>query len=260
MNAGLTITQILELFSAADMRGLKRLVREHGDDPRAGVRAACAAAEAKLAASRAEANRTKRLYATERELYEQGCQAVAGVDEVGRGALAGPLTVAAVILPSEPRIEGLDDSKRLAPARREELSALIHEVALSISIVHISAGDVDSMGLTMALKTGVVSALAKLAVPADRMLLDGLPLRVCDYETAIVRGDSKVAAIAAASIVAKVARDDIMRQLATEFPGYSFELNKGYGTSEHLEALNGLGPCEIHRRSFSPGGGTISLF
>jgi len=260
MHTDLTVAQIVSLFAAADSRGVRRLLREHGEDPRAGVRAACAAATARLHARLTETSRTKFLYELESSLYAQGLQAVAGVDEVGRGALAGPLTVAAVVLAREPRIEGLDDSKRLTPARRRELAAHIHAQATAVSIHHVPAEQIDSLGITAALKIAVISAVARLPIVADHVLLDGHPLRTCEHETAIVKGDSKVAAIAAASIVAKVARDALMCELAGSYPAYGFEVNKGYGTPEHLAALARTGPSAIHRRSFSAGGGTMSLF
>ena len=181
------------------------------------------------------------LYDLERALQAQGCVLVAGVDEVGRGALAGPLTAAAVVLPARPRIEGLDDSKRLTPARREELAEIIHATAIAVSIAHVSAGDIDGLGVTAALKRAVLQALQGLGCEPDHVVIDGLPLRVVERETAVVKGDSKVAAIAAASIVAKVARDQLMRDLAPSYPEYGFEINKGYGTPEHLDAISRIG-------------------
>ncbi|MGV8082668.1 MAG: ribonuclease HII [Coriobacteriia bacterium] len=256
-----SVPEIQALFSEAlSSRELSRLLRVYQDDARLGVQKACEAAAARLNAARAERRRTNGLYQTERQLREQGCFAVAGVDEVGRGALAGPLTVCAIILPEKPLIEGLDDSKRLTPARREVLAEEIRATACAYAVAHTPAAEIDRVGITAALKSAVTRAVSALPVGIDHVLMDGLPLRLFENETAIVKGDSKVAAIAAASIVAKVTRDALMVEYAAEYPEYSFAINKGYSTAEHLAALTEFGPCCLHRRSFSPGGGTISLF
>lgn len=260
MNSGVSVAEIRALLARAEDRNLARLLAEYADDPRAGVCAACESAASRLAAAKSETRRTRRLYDLERTLQSQGCVLVAGIDEVGRGALAGPLTAAAVVLLPHPHIEGLDDSKRLTPRRREELAAVIHAQAVAVSISHVPAVDIDALGVTAALKRAIVHALSGLGCVPDHVLLDGLPLRVVENETAVVKGDSKVAAIAAASIVAKVARDQLMREFASTYPEYGFEINKGYGTPEHIDAIARVGPTVLHRRSFSAGGGTMSLF
>lgn len=256
----LTVIEVRRLLASAHGPELTALLQRLADDDRAGVRALVASAQARLAAQRREQERTAKLYALERQLRANGCQIVAGLDEVGRGALAGPLTAAAVVLPESPRIEGLDDSKRLQPARRVELAALVREHAIAVSVAHVSAGEVDALGMTAALRRVMGLALDGLDVTVDHIVLDGLPLNVADNETAVVKGDGSVAAIAAASIVAKVSRDALMRSLAAEHPAYGFEINKGYGTSDHFAAIAREGLCSIHRRSFSTGGGTLSLF
>jgi ribonuclease HII len=256
----LTVTEVRSLLARAHGQELTALLQRLADDDRAGVRALVASAQARLAAQRREQERTAKLYALERQLRASGCQIVAGLDEVGRGALAGPLTAAAVVLPESPRIQGLDDSKRLQPARRVELAALVREHAIAVSVAHVSAGEVDALGMTVALRRVMGLALDGLDVTVDHIVLDGLPLNVADNETAVVKGDGSVAAIAAASIVAKVSRDALMRSLAAEHPAYGFDINKGYGTSEHFAAIAREGLCSIHRRSFSTGGGTLSLF
>jgi len=260
LSSRLTVAEIRARLESAQGSELAGLIEEYADDPRAGVRSACDRASSVAAASRDEVERTRRLYHLERTLQSQGCALVAGVDEVGRGALAGPLTAAAVVLAPHPHIEGLDDSKRLTPRRREELSAVIHARAIAVSISHVPAEDVDALGVTAALKRAIVSALAGLGREPDHVVIDGLPLRIVERETAVVKGDSKVAAIAAASIVAKVARDQLMRDFAVEYPEYGFEINKGYGTAEHIAAIARIGPTVLHRRSFSVGGGTMPLF
>lgn len=260
MSTGLTVAEVRALLATARGVRLTRLLDELADDDRLGVRAACDGAVSRVAASRRETERTRVLYDIERALQAQGCILVAGVDEVGRGALAGPLSAAAVILPTSPRIEGLDDSKRLSPVRREELAAVIHATAIAVSIAHVPVEDIDGLGVTAALKRAILAALGGLGCEPDHVVIDGLPLRIVERETSVVKGDSKVAAIAAASIVAKVARDQLMRELAPDYPEYGFEINKGYGTPEHIEAITRIGPTVLHRRSFSVGGGTMSLF
>lgn len=255
-----SIAHVRELFSAADGRRVTSLIRRYGDDPRVGVQALVAGARSRRDAEREERARTVRLYAMESDLREQGLGLVAGLDEVGRGALAGPVTAAAVILANEPLIEGLDDSKRLTPLRREHLATTIHADAVAVSIAHVSAADVDSLGMTAALRMAMRLAISGLSVAPDHVLLDGLPMHVVDNETAVVKGDAKIAAIAAASIVAKVARDALMCQLAEKHPEYLFDVNKGYGTSEHLAAIARVGLSPVHRRSFTVGGGTLSMF
>jgi len=257
---GLSVAQIRELLAAARHRQLADLLARFDDDTRAGVQSALGAARARAAAAVRESARTKRLYALEAELRERGYSLVAGVDEVGRGALAGPMTAAAVVLRDSPLVEGLDDSKRLSPARREVLAALVHRKALAVGVAHVSPGEIDALGMTSALRRVMGRAIDQLGLHVDHVVLDGLPLNVVDNETAVVKGDQKVAAIAAASIVAKVARDALMRSLAHEYPAYGFELNKGYGTSEHFSAIERDGLSPVHRRSFAIGGGTGSLF
>jgi ribonuclease HII len=255
-----SIAEISALLHNARGRTLTGLLRTYSDDPRAGVQALLETARARMRAEQQERARTSRLYALERQLRADGCRIIAGLDEVGRGALAGPLTAAAVVLAESPLIEGLDDSKRIRPDRREELSAVIRSQALAVSVAHVSPGEVDSLGMTRALRRVMRLALDGLGLTVDHIVLDGLPLNVTENETAIVKGDQSVAAIAAASIVAKVARDQLMRTLASDHPAYSFDINKGYGTSEHLAVIAREGLSPIHRRSFSIGGGTGSLF
>ena len=175
---------------------------------------------------------------------------VVGIDEVGRGPLAGPLTVAAVALPDEPQIIGLDDSKKLSAKRREELSAQIHEHALGIGIAMVEPEEIDACGMSASLRLAMRRALEACGLEPDAVLIDGNPVRIHPKETCIVKGDGKVACIAAASIVAKVARDALMVEYDATYPGYGFTSNKGYGSKAHIEAIKKLGPCPVHRRSF----------
>lgn len=255
-----SVSEVRALLAAASGRSLALLITRFSEDPRSGVVAAVAAARTRRDADRAERARTAAMYEAEYALHAKGMLVVVGVDEVGRGALAGPVTAAAVVLAHQPCIEGLDDSKRLTPKRREELATVIRAQAVASAVAHVSASEIDSVGMTAALRTAMRSAIAALGVEPDHVLLDGLPMRLHDHETAVVKGDGRIAAIAAASIVAKVTRDALMREYAETYPEYGFDINKGYGTAEHLDAISRVGLCPLHRRTFSTGGGTLPLF
>ena len=179
---------------------------------------------------------------------------LAGVDEAGRGPLAGPVAVAAVILDPARRIDGLGDSKALTEARREALFPRIQSDALAFAIVLVHAEEIDRLNILQATMAGMRRAVAALAMPPSRVLVDGnrVPTGIGADAEAIVKGDAKIAAISAASILAKVARDRWMRELDAAHPEYGFAVHKGYPTPEHLEALRRFGPCPAHRRSFAP--------
>jgi ribonuclease HII len=179
---------------------------------------------------------------------------IAGVDEAGRGPLAGPVVVAAVILDPARPIAGLADSKTLGAARREALDAQIRERALAFSVVEIGVADIDRLNILQATLLGMARALAALAPAPQLALIDGnrLPGDLCCAARAIVDGDATEPVIGAASILAKVARDRILCELDAIHPGYGFARHKGYPTPEHFAALERLGPCAAHRRSFAP--------
>ena len=191
--------------------------------------------------------------AFENRLREVGFRRVAGVDEAGRGALAGPLVAAAVVLPEECPIEGLADSKLLTPERRAVLARQIHEVALAVAVVRAAPETIDRAGLQRTNLVLLARALRDLPGGYDYALADGFPLS--DSLPApclgVRKGDQVVACVAAASIVAKVTRDAIMVRAARRFPGYGFERHKGYGTDGHWAALRELGPSAYHRYSFA---------
>lgn len=178
---------------------------------------------------------------------------VAGVDEVGRGPLAGPVVAAAVILPDDRIIGGLADSKALSARRRQEIAAVLHQDAL-VSIAEATVEEIDRINILHAAMLAMSRAIAALSTPAAAVLVDGnrMPSDLAMPGEAVVKGDAKVAAIAAASIVAKVHRDALMSRLAEIHPGYGFERHAGYPTRQHRQALEALGPCPVHRRSFQP--------
>ena len=189
----------------------------------------------------------------EREYFQKGFRLVAGVDEVGRGPLAGPVVAAAVILPleEEKRILGINDSKKLSAKKREALSEQIKEVALAYAIEEVSEAVIDEINILQATRLAMKRAIERLSPPPDFVLTDGnMTLDISLPQESIVKGDSKVACIGAASILAKVYRDALMVKYANEFPWYGFERNAGYGTKEHIDAIKERGICRIHRRTF----------
>ena len=190
----------------------------------------------------------------EESLRAAGFCAVAGVDEAGRGPLAGPLMVAAVILPPNFVHPKLNDSKKLsASARRKIFKELSSHSEIVSCVVEISADEVDRLNILRATHEGMRRAVTSLSTPPDHALIDGLPVHPFPLpQTALVKGDARCLSIAAASILAKVTRDDRMEELDVQYPQYAFAKHKGYGTALHLERLRVHGPCPIHRRSFAP--------
>ena len=191
------------------------------------------------------------LWEIENEKYAEGVQIICGVDEAGRGPLAGPVCAAAVILPRGLEIPGLNDSKKLTDKRRRELFPIIQEQALAYGIAFASHEEIDEINILQATFLAMERALEQLQVKPDLALIDGN--RAKDFAVpvmTVIKGDSRSANIAAASVLAKVTRDEYMEKMALEYPGYGFEIHKGYGTKAHYEALTKLGPCPIHRMTF----------
>ena len=189
----------------------------------------------------------------EREYRSKGFLAVAGVDEVGRGPLAGPVVCAAVVMPlDEARlVAGVNDSKKLSAKKRELLAARIRENAVAFSIEEVQADVIDAVNILQATRLCMKRAVEALAPPADFVLIDGnMTLDIALPQRAVVKGDALVYSIGAASILAKVYRDGLMREYAARYPEYGFERNAGYGTAEHVRAIREVGICPIHRKSF----------
>ena len=224
------------------------LMERYAEDPRKQVQHAIAAARKRIERAAAERDRVHGMYSLMREMGGEGI--VVGVDEVGRGSIAGPLTVGAVALPDDPEILGLNDSKQLTPRRREELAAKIREVATAIGICHIPPARIDEAGMARALREAMLGAIADAAVEPDCVLIDGNPLHIHPKEKTLVKGDARVACIAAASIVAKVTRDELMVELGDQYPGYHLAESKGYASPEHIAAIRERGLTPIHRASF----------
>lgn len=193
----------------------------------------------------------KNMWEIEESWQGRGYWCICGVDEAGRGPLAGPVCAAAVVLPFGCEIPGLDDSKKLSDKRRRELFPIIQEKALGYAIAFADHKEIDDLNILQATFLAMERALKALPCQPDMVLIDGNRSRDFGVETqTVVHGDSLSASIAAASILAKVTRDDYMMKMAETYPGYGFEIHKGYGTKAHYAALEALGPCEIHRMTF----------
>lgn len=198
-----------------------------------------------------ELARLYRMEENERRLRSEGYRLIAGIDEAGRGPLAGPVYAAAVILPEECVIEGLNDSKKLSEKRREELYDIIIEKAVAYNIQSVSEKIIDEVNILNAVFIAMNKASQALSPQPDYVLVDGNRIKdmIFPCET-VVKGDSKSINIAAASILAKVSRDRYITEISDKYPEYNFAKHKGYGTKEHVEALKKYGPCEIHRKTF----------
>ncbi len=192
-------------------------------------------------------------YKIEKELYRRGFQGVAGLDEAGRGAWAGPVVAAAVILPRDLQIKGLRDSKLLSPKQREELFIIINKNAMAIGVGIISEKIIDSEGIIGATRRAFLEAIEKIKEKVDYLLVDGI--KIFEHSLPVdwhIKGDRKIGTIAAASVIAKVTRDHILQDYHQKYPMYGFDQHKGYGTLKHTEALEKHGWCDIHRKTFRP--------
>ncbi len=258
-----TVAEIQKLLRNANEDEFAALERSLVADTRKGVRNAVDAARRRLSAERAERDRLAGLYRFERELAGSDDAVIVGLDEVGRGPLAGPLAVGAVVLPRGLVIEDLNDSKQVKPARRDQIAAQIESEALASAVFYVSPEEIDKDGMTASLRRGFRGALEAVesqGVMPDVVLVDGNPLHMDEREVNVVKGDAKCASIAAASILAKSKRDALMCELAKEYPHYGFDVNKGYGSPQHIEAIRQHGLCALHRRSFCRSFAQESLF
>jgi ribonuclease HII len=202
--------------------------------------------------SAAAMRRLERLLVRERELWATGIERIAGVDEAGVGPLAGPIVAAAVVFAPGIGLRGVDDSKKLAPETRERLADEIRASAVSFAVAVVEPDEIDRVNIYQATLAAMARALRGLAVTPQHVLVDARLIPGCDLpQEPIIRGDATCHAIAAASILAKTARDALMLRYESEYPGYGFAAHKGYCTETHREAIRRLGPCPIHRRSFT---------
>ena len=226
---------------------------EIAQDERKGVQQLWMAYIKRLEAEDAERARLEKMQDFEHKYYAQGVRYIAGIDEVGRGPLAGPLVMAAVILPPRSYLPHLNDSKKLSAARREALYPLILETALEVALTIVSPSEIDRLNIYEATKRGMEATLQALTLKPQVALVDAMHPQVPGMQVVpIIHGDALSLSIAAASVVAKVYRDNLMVQLDAEFPAYGFAENKGYGSQRHMDALAACGATLWHRRSFEP--------
>ena len=221
-------------------------------DGRAGVQAAISKRRRELQKQVDEDLRLEKMLAYEKELYTQGIQLIAGVDEVGRGPLAGPVVAAAVILPENCKIPGLNDSKKIPKSKHKEIYEAVLQNAIAIGIGIKDNQVIDQVNIYEATKLAMMEAIGQLEPQPQHLLIDAMKLDLPIPQTSIIKGDANSLSIAAASIVAKVTRDQMMEKFDREYPGYDFAQNAGYGTAKHLAGLDQLGVTPIHRRSFEP--------
>ena len=192
------------------------------------------------------------LLAYEKELYSEGYELICGTDEAGRGPLAGPVVAAAVILPKNMIIEGVNDSKQLTEKKREELFDIIYEKALAVGVCFIDNKKIDEINILEASRLAMMEAIKKLKIKPDYVLSDAMKMNIDIPVKPIIKGDALSINIAAASIIAKVSRDRFMDEMDLKYPNYGFKRHKGYPTKDHIEAIKKYGITEIHRRTFKP--------
>ena len=246
-----TIKEIKECLSTID-RLDHPLFEELILDGRAGVQAAISKRKRELQKQVDEDLRLEKMLAYEKELYAQGMDLIAGVDEVGRGPLAGPVVAAAVILPKACKIPGLNDSKKIPKSKHKEIYEAVLQNAIAIGIGIKDNQVIDQVNIYEATKLAMMEAIGQLEPQPQHLLIDAMKLDLPIPQTSIIKGDANSLSIAAASIVAKVTRDQMMEEFDCEYPGYDFTQNAGYGTANHLAGLHKLGVTPIHRRSFEP--------
>lgn len=245
--------KIAEIKEALNNNPSEKLLAELAQDERSGVQKLLAAYYKKQQAEAAERERFAKMLLYEKQCYESGAQYVAGVDEAGRGPLAGPMVIGAVILPPDVFIKGLNDSKKLTAAKREQLYDEILAKALAVSVNIVSVYNIDRMNIYRATQEGMAQVLENLKIRPQAALIDAMPVQAEGIRTySVIHGDTLSVSIAAASVIAKVTRDRMMDKLAQEYPQYGWEHNKGYGSGAHMQAILEYGATCWHRRSYEP--------
>ena len=243
------INDIKQELKMTNPENLQTFISQYMEDERAGVMKLVETAKKRLSDFEKEKERTYEMQKYER-MYEN-CRYICGIDEVGRGPLAGPVVAAAVILPKDVDIYYLNDSKQLSEKKRESLYDEIMEKAIAVGIGFADEKCIDEINILQADYVAMRIALSQLSVTPDVLLNDAVIIPEVDIkQEKIIKGDAKSVSIAAASIIAKVTRDRYMVEMDEKYPGYGFAKNKGYGSAAHIEAIKTNGPCEIHRRSF----------
>ena len=246
-----TISQIKEILSSIHTIE-DPMFQQLSLDMRKGVQTALKSYQKRIEKEQKRAEHFIEMQYYERLAYQEGASFIAGVDEVGRGPLAGPVVAAAVILPKNIEDLGFDDSKKLSASKREEIYRLIQEKAIAIGIGIVDADIIDQVNIYQASRLAMQQAVSELKIQPDYLLIDAMKIDVNTPQIGIIKGDAKSISIAAASIVAKQVRDQMMREFDELYPGYDFSNNAGYGTPKHLEGLKSKGICPIHRKTFAP--------
>lgn len=250
---GLSQMSIREVGEVLNASPSEEFLLACGKDPRQGIQKLINRYHKSLQMEMEEAKRIEKLLVKEQELWERGYLHIAGIDEAGRGPLAGPVVAAACILPAKFKLNGLNDSKQLTESKREKLFLEIKNQALGYAVGSAEPAEIDALNILEATKLAMFRAVKNLKISPHYLLIDALELSNLRIpQRGIVDGDATSASIAAASILAKVSRDHMMIELAKLYPEYKFAKNKGYGTREHILALRSYGPCPIHRKSFAP--------
>ncbi|GAB2021452.1 ribonuclease HII [Pseudolactococcus yaeyamensis] len=246
-----TIKAVSELLKTAQTLS-DPLFEQWSHDTRQGVQKLIIKRQRNIQAALDEEARLDNLLAYERQLYAQNIKLIAGIDEVGRGPLAGPVVTAAVILPENCKITGLNDSKQIPKKQHQAVYDRVMTEALAVGIGIIDNHVIDQVNIYEATKLAMLQAIEHLKIKPEHLLIDAMSLAIDIPQTSLIKGDAKSMSIAAASIVAKVTRDKIMSDYEQKYPGYDFAHNAGYGTKKHLEALAKQGFTDIHRQSFEP--------
>ena len=246
----MTISEIREILLGSPS---EEFLVELELDQRVAVKKLLQAYHKRIEKAALERERFHKMLSYERNYYAEGAKLIAGVDEAGRGPLAGPLVIAAVVMPEEFFISGLNDSKQISAIKRDKLYDEILQKALSVSVNIVSISNIDELNIYRATQQGMAEVLLHLDKQPDVALIDAMPVEAGDIKTvSLVHGDALSASIAAASIIAKVTRDRIMEKLDTLYPAYKFANNKGYGSKDHMQAIDQDGVTEWHRRSYEP--------
>ena len=246
----MTISEIREILLGSPS---EEFLAELEQDGRVAVKKLLQAYHKRVEKAALERERFHKMLSYERNYYEEGAKLIAGVDEAGRGPLAGPLVIAAVVMPQEFFISGLNDSKQISASKRDKLYDEILQKALSVSVNIVSISNIDELNIYRATQQGMAEVLLHLDKQPDVALIDAMPVEAGDIKTvSLVHGDALSASIAAASIIAKVTRDRIMEKLDVLYPAYKFANNKGYGSKDHMQAIDQDGVTEWHRRSYEP--------
>lgn len=248
--AEMKVKEIKDLMDTADMKSYPDLWALFEEDNRASVKKMAMGLKRRYNTYARSVEKCWEMKALEANCYNQGYTAICGIDEVGRGPLAGPVVCAAVVMPKESFILGVDDSKKLSAKKRETLDMEIREEALAIAIAERSPEQIDALNILNATKEAMQEAINNLTVQPDLVLIDAVELDTQAETRSIIHGDATCYAIAAASIVAKVYRDQLMQAYHAQYPQYGFDRNMGYGTAEHIQAIQQYGLTPIHRQSF----------